>query len=193
MSILETTAVWTGLTGLPGYTNFHFTNAGIITTAVDNAVSGTRSFFVDASTTLPNGLTVTVSDEVKELDPATGALIALHTATTAGAPMVMAAGAPGPAPAGACIAWTTSGVNRGRRVRGRTFMVPLAISAYQSDGTLSAAYLSALSTAATNFRTSAAYESLIWSRPRAGAGGAAFPIVSSSVRDQVAVLRSRRD
>lgn len=193
MTILEVTAVWAGFTGAPGYTTFHTTNEGLITTAVDNSVEAARKFFDDLKQQITNFMTVTISTEVKELDAATGELIGLHSPGSAPAPVTGLASALGSGASGGVIGWGTDGVNRGRRVKGRTFIVPMASTAYDTDGTLTSVCLTAMNTAATNYRTSAAYESLVWSRPRLGAGGAAFPITSHQVRDKAAVLRSRRD
>lgn len=193
MTILEVTAVWSGFTGAPGYTTFHTTNAGLITTAVDNSVEAARKFFDDLKQQITTFMTVTISTEVKELDAATGELIGLHSPGSTPAPVIGLASALGSGASGGVIGWGTDGVNRGRRVKGRTFIVPMASTAYDSDGTLTSVCLTALNTAATNYRTSAAYESLVWSRPRLGVGGAAFPITSHQVRDKAAVLRSRRD
>jgi len=203
MSILEVTTVINGFPGGPGYTLFHTTNAGLITTAVDNSVEAARKFFFDIRQQMTGAMTAQVQQDVRELDPANGDLIAIHSAGSLPAAVIGLAAALGSGASGACISWGTGGVNRGRRVRGRTFVVPLPSTAYDADGTLTSVCLDALNTAATNYRTSSAYESLIWSRPRAprpqtvpptpASGGAAFPILSHHVTDKAAVLRSRRD
>lgn len=97
----------------------------------------------------------------------------------------------GPAAAMACITWRTSLASRSGR--GRTFLGPLALSAYQGDGTLVESYLSgirnaaqALVDASTNDTDSQAIA--VWSE----ADGVARDIIGSTVRDTVAILRSRR-
>lgn len=193
MTILQGTITWTGFQGAPGYTNLHVRNAGIITTAVDNLVTGLQTMCTDIKSQEATGVTLTASQEVKEFDEATGALVGLHTSTVAVPPQVGAGGAQGPSPVGGCISFTTNGVNRGRRVRGRLFVVPVAGNRFESNGSLAADFIAALNTIATNWYVTAARECVIWSRPRSGAGGAAFDIVSHHVTDQAAVLRSRRD
>lgn len=194
MTLLQVTVEWGGFPGAPGYTNLHYTNAGIITSAVDNAVEASRKLFDDHKSLYASNETFTVSNEVKEFDIVTGALIGLHSPGTPAAVVTGSGSASmGPGPAGACVSLGTDGVNRGRRVRGRVFLVPIAVGWFQNDGTLVPATIPLIEGAFTTWRTSAAYETLVWSRPRLGAGGAAFPILSSTVRDRVAVLRSRRD
>lgn len=97
------------------------------------------------------------------------------------------------APAGAVVTWLTGLVHQGRRVRGRTFLVPLANTAFENNGTLTSAYLTNVRNAATTYIAGAA-NPCIWARPTPGtADGAAFAIAAGSVQDKIAVLTSRRD
>ena len=194
VNVLEVTVLWSGFTGQPGYSNFHISAAGIKQTAVDNGVDGVFNLFEDWAPLFPAAMKFDIQTEVKEFDPATGILQALWAPSSSPTQISgSSAYAFGAAPAGICVGWGTNGLNRGRKVRGRTFLVPMASNTFQDDGTLTSSALTTARDGATAYRTSAAYESLIWSRPRAGAGGAAFPIITSAVKDKVAVLRSRRD
>lgn len=192
-SILQGTIVWTGFSGAPGYTNLYTRFAGIITTNVDNMMTGMNKFCDDLHFSLPNSVHVRPVAEIKQFDEATGALLGLHTPAPAPVDWAGSGGTTYASPVGACISWGTGGINRGKRVRGRTFLVPLAGAAFDTDGTLLPGFLGPLNGVATNWRTSSAYETVVWSRPRAGAGGAAFDILSHRIADKAAVLRSRRD
>lgn len=97
-----------------------------------------------------------------------------------------------PGGVGACINWTTAGIVAGKRVRGRTFVVPLAASVFDTDGTLSSATVGALSTAAADLITDVGSELVIWSRPRVGLDGSVHPVVAGSCADRVAWLQSRK-
>lgn len=193
VNILEGRIVWTGFPGAPGYNILHASASGLLSTAVNNFVSGLDALAGALSALTTSAMHLQAEQVVKQLDPATGDLISLETASTATTAWSGAFSALGGGASGAVIGWKTTGVNRGRVVRGRTFVVPIARDEYDPDGTLLAGAITALNTAATNYRTSAAYESVVWSRPRAGAGGAAFPITAHQVRDKAAILRSRRD
>lgn len=193
MSILQGTITWTGWSGAPGYTVLYTRNAGIITTAIDNTVTALNHMADQLHFLVPNSVTLTASKEVKEIEEATGALVSIHTSPVATPSWVGAGGTNFAAPTGACISWGTGGVNRGKRVRGRTFIVPLASGYYATDGTLTDAALTPLNALANDWHTSSAYAAVVWSRPRLGAGGAAFDITSHRVADKAAVLRSRRD
>jgi hypothetical protein len=94
-------------------------------------------------------------------------------------------------PAGICVSWTTGGVNRGRTVRGRTFVVPVSATVFEADGTIATSVLPALAPAALSWAVDDPPFG-IWSRPVAGAGGAWFPVVSAHITDQAAILTSRR-
>lgn len=108
------------------------------------------------------------------------------------------------APAGACLTWNTASILDGTRVKGRTFIVPLSNTQYD-DGSLSAASLAVLTNAANAFVAASAPDNfVVWHRPypgrpagvlpaRAAHPGAAASVTSSSVRDTVAILTSRRD
>jgi len=201
MSILQTTVVWGGFNGAPGYTNLFTTNAGLITTAVDNSVAGVAALFNALKPLMATQQTFNISNEVKELDEATGDLVAVHSPGSAPGTIVGTMNPNlGPIAVGTCIAWGTGGVHHARRVRGRTFLVPMCATVFQSDGTIVDAHLATINAAATAYRTSSAYETLVWARPvkdkvthAVTRPGAAFPILTSSVRDRGAVLRSRRD
>ena len=95
--------------------------------------------------------------------------------------------------AGACVTWLTQGVLAGKRVRGRTFLVPMGAGGLQNDGTLSTAEVSAINTAASNL-IAAAPEFTIWRRPtsKAAADGSSHPVLAFRVQDKTAFLTSRR-
>jgi len=93
---------------------------------------------------------------------------------------------------GAVIQWITTGLVEGHRVRGRTFVVPLASNSYDGDGTLSASVVSALESAANVLLTAAAGNHVVWSRPRPGVAGSIHPVVDFRVSDRVAWLASRK-
>lgn len=114
------------------------------------------------------------------------------------------------APVGALVRWNTGQIRSGRRVRGRTFLVPFAGGQFQQDGTLSPSALAALQTAANALVTSAAPGMLVFQRPRkatnawtdvhgkvhpakAARVGEALAVTTATVPDKAVVLRSRRD
>jgi hypothetical protein len=94
-----------------------------------------------------------------------------------------------------CATWNTGAIVNGRRVRGRTFLGPLDNSCLQNDGTLSSSsitHANALSSAWTDAGLTTTL-SCVWHRPVGGTGGSNHEIISATIRDKFAVLRSRRD
>lgn len=107
------------------------------------------------------------------------------------------------AASGAWINWGTAAIVNGRAVYGRTFLVPLANTpVFQTDGTLSDTFRTAMQSAGTSFNTGSPTHVIFWNR-----GGPSNPpkpsdkphksginaSISATVPDKAGVLRSRRD
>lgn len=185
MTIARLTATWTGFSGAPGYTNFYFRVPGVAPAVVN-------SFFQGIYLHLPASVQVTIPNSGDLLDEVTGNLTDTWSAT-GGTTITGGGGNMGPAPAGACISWYTDGIARARRVRGRTFIVPLAGGSYEGNGTLHPIAITALQDSADALMTDSGDEFGIWSRPRLGTGGSFHVATRAQIRDKAAILRSRRD
>lgn len=88
-----------------------------------------------------------------------------------------------------CVSWRTA--LRGRSFMGRNFF-PGITEAHSDNGTPTTAMLNAVTTACVDYATNLPAASnfpVVWSRKL----GIATPITGARVRDQWAVLRSRRD
>lgn len=194
MALYRMTARWTGFVGAPGYSSFYFNDIG----HVDELYAGLQAFFNEVDSAMPTSVTITVPAEVDEIDEATGDLL---DSATAGPPVSIVGDVAGAysAPSGACVTWLTDGVVRGRRVRGRTFLVPLANIAYEGDGTITEATRASIEGAAQDLVDAMEGTLVVWSRPREATdtlpalAGSAHAITFANVRDTIAVLRSRRD
>lgn len=199
--ILRVKARWSGFVGGPGYSVFHFKEfeAGGTQTLADaqGAVDKTRAFFNALSLYLPNVVTIQVMSDVDVIEETTNTMTNVLTPTapasvtgTAGATVKYSAAT------GAVVTWRTSVVKRGRRIRGRTFLVPFASNAFDVDGTLVSTTITALNTAATNLRDGAGSGDLgVYARPSAvgATDGEWAAVTGHSIPDMGAVLRSRRD
>lgn len=193
MAITRVTAVWSGFQGAPGYSNFFFDAFGG-GDAVDLEVARVRQFFRALDTILPNSVTINVQREAAILDEATGDLINYQNATVAPDPVTGLVSGAYSSPTGASIGWQTAAIARGRRLRGRTFLVPLAGSSYDAVGTLSTGALTALNAAAEGLIGDGTGPQLvIWSRPRIDSPGSIGEVNGHRVADLAAILRSRRD
>lgn len=167
------------------------------TGAVD--LPGIRACFASAALALPTGLTITLPTSGDLVDEFTGTLLGGWSAAGV-SPVTGSSGTKSAAGVGACATWQTGMVVAGKRLRGRTFLVPLATDAYDTDGTLLASYAAYLKSFADGMAALPAF--CVWHRPtytgtgpgRVNNGDGASRLVSSgAVKDKVAVLTSRRD
>lgn len=193
MAIHRVTTVWGGFQGAPGYSNFFFTGDGSGGQAEESR-SRVVGLWNAINTELPNDVTLRTDPEVAVIDEATGMTTGFITIDTPATPSTGGDSTGYSAASGAVINWLTAGVRNGRRVRGRTFIVPLGGGAYQSDGTLTADALDALQAGAESIIGDAFDSGFgVWSRPANGSGGLFFEANGHRILDRVSVLRSRRD
>jgi hypothetical protein len=197
--IIRVKVNWTGFVGSPGYTNFHFeptAGGDIDQTVVDDAATKVGTFLQAWRAYQPSGVQTAVDAAVAEIDENHGNIEAFWSVTTPNSgtgtnPGAYAAGS------GACVSWYTSDARDGRRVRGRTFMVPIGPGGLDSNGTLDNTALTAFrNAAATLMNDATAARLVVWCRPTDQPlliGGGAYNITAYAINDKVAQLRSRRD
>lgn len=193
MAIHRVTVVWSGFQGAPGYSNFFFTGDGGAGAATESR-DRVRAFFNEVNDILPSEVQFVVEGEVAVIDQENGEITGYIMVDPE--PVTGFGGLAGgySAASGAVVTWNTAGVRNGRRVRGRTFIVPLGGGAYQSDGTLLGTTVTTLQTAA-DAMVGDGFESGfgIWSRPSGSTAGGFYEVTGFRVPDMSAVLRSRRD
>ena len=109
------------------------------------------------------------------------------------------------APVGALFRWTTGVIADGKRVRGRTFLVPTVSSVFNTSGQVLPSVVASLDQGLGLFVTATAGNMVIWHRPFKGEVGTptdpARPahlgshavVTGHGVSTKAAVLRSRRD
>lgn len=185
---------WTGFQGAPGYTNFHFADQAANPGPVE-ARTRTSAFFNAVSAVLPANVQWMTEGEVAIVDETTGMITDYETAEPNPTPGSGGRSGGYSASSGAVITWNTNGVRNGRRVRGRTFLVPLAGNSYEDDGTLTGSVITTLNDAAEALIGATGFESgfCIFSRPSTSGAGGVYPVIGHRVPDMAAVLRSRRD
>jgi len=196
--ILKVVANWSGFVGAPGYTNFYFRDfsAGAPDQAMaDGAVAKADAFFDAWVTYLPNTVTILVSPTVEVIEETTGTLTGFFTTSPDTTRAGTVAGTYSAA-SGAVCNWYTNGIRNGRRIKGRTFMVPLAGNAFDAAGSIDNTKLGAMRLAATNFISATGAGDLgVWARPTSpgASDGIWYAASAATVPDMAAVLRSRRD
>lgn len=200
MTVGVVRTMWSGTSGGPGLTQMAvYANGGgtPTSTQAQSACNAVRAFWDAIKTLLPNELTLTVSPNVDTYDELTALLTGSVTAGTAPLPVT---GTSSTSYAGGCglkVDWNTGVVLGGRRVVGRTYIVPASSNVYDADGTLSAGSVSLIQGAASTMLTSLSTGGLnlgVWTKP---GGVRSVPgitaVTGASIRDKTAVLRNRRD
>lgn len=203
MSLMRVKARWT----IPGagtaYSVLHFGDDGdseISAVDANSALTKSRTFFAAIAAVLPNVVKIDVLPDVEWLNVTTGDLEGVVGGNAQTQVVGTAAAAAGwAAPSGACITWTTAGIrqvgSKPRRVRGRTFIVPMSNEAYDVDGTIKPVQFGQIQTAANNLANSGSGSPLlVYGRPGVNAtpAGETFRVTGTRITDQVAILRSRR-
>ena len=198
-TLAKLTAALTGFNGAPGFTNFFFAAAAgpdVTQAVVNDAVTRTDTFLNSWNAKLPPSVNVTLQSQVELINDSNGQLVSFLNAT----PFQRANGTGTgnySAASGAVVNWYTGGVRNGRRVRGRSFFVPLAGNALGPNGTIDDATLGTVRASATAMcaPVTGASKLVVWSRPSAkgATDGISYDVISATVPDMTAVLRSRRD
>lgn len=199
-SMYRVRSIWSGFSGAPGYTNMYFGTTDPLLAGATQACTDVRAFWQACVSVFPDDVQINVEPNVQIVEDSTG-LVEDELSTTATAAVNGTSGAAYAAPCGASIEWRTSQFVNGRRVKGRSYLVPLVSTSYETDGTLIAAALTALQAAAAGL-IAAPSQFVVWHRPvEASAGpppveasaGSLHLVATAGVSDRVAVLRSRRD
>jgi hypothetical protein len=150
-----------------------------------------RSAYALLGSALATSTTIRVPGTGDHINSATGALAGTWSTSTPAA-IVGSSTDTTAAGVGACVNWNTAGIVNFRKVRGRTFLAPLSTFAFDAQGTITTAQLTALN----NFAAAmlAIGTLAVWHRPTTpgGSDGNQYLVNGISVRDRVAYLSSRR-
>lgn len=203
VAILRVKARWAGFSGAPGFTVLHFRDfatgegGGTDPDSAQAVAAATRvrSFFDAIKANLPAAATVTIEPEVEMLEDTTGELMDTFPAGTQ-AVVTGTNSAAFAGPIGAVINWKTGSVRNGRRIRGRSFIVPMALGMFTTGGIVTPAAQTTLQTAANALVDNTSTPDLgVYARPSAplATDGRWVLATSATVPTLAAVLRSRRD
>lgn len=181
-------AVWGNWAGAPGYTTMYCDDQ------VSTCLAAFRAFFDGVKLYIPNGVTVAFPNTGDTIDEATGQIDGAWSATAAATVTGTASGSLlWSASSGLAISWRTNNIVRGRRPVGRSYLVPLVSTAFDTNGTLAPTPTGVFNTAISTYLGATGSHLVIWSRPAAGSPGTTSIIVGGTINDAGAVLRSRRD
>jgi hypothetical protein len=193
MAYTELVATWSGVSGLPGYSKFRFIGE-LTPSQLNSAAANLRTFWDAIKATLPGAVTITIQPGAS-FHADDGTLTGETSITTPPTAVVGTGGSVYSAASGYMVLWNTGAINGGKKVRGRTYFVPTSTLIFESNGTITAANVTAVQAAATAFATSTPSPA-INSRARPGnpsAGNQTNAVLSGQMVDKQVVLRSRRD
>lgn len=192
MPVQQYQVFWTVPGAGPSVTTFHFQN--VDSTRAAATADLVSDWFNSQQNYIPEDVLWEFGDEFAVLDTATGAL-------TATIPVTPPAGSGGlvtggwAAGAGYRIDWLTPFVREGRRVRGRTFMVPAGGNQFGADGQVSGSLRTAVTSASAAFLNGLVANTTplaVYCRPRPGLPGQAYEPTSLQVPPLAATLRGRK-
>jgi len=186
---------WTGGPMGTGHTIINTSSAGSYDLTAAGAALTT---WLDAvMNIMPSAITGKVQSTVELVDEDSGTITGTVTAPAQASNSGSGAGANYAAGVGARVRWQTNGFRNGRRVVGTSFIVPINGAAYDSDGSLTSATVTALTTpsaALVTALTAATSPLCVYSRPTApgATDGELHLVTGSSVPDQSSWLTTRR-
>lgn len=170
-----------------GVTTLHFsgTDMGGPRAALLDFIEGIRAH-------IPAGVFIEIPPSGETIDVATGQPNGSWSSGTLTG-TVGTADADHAAGVGTRIRWDTSAFTNGRRVRGATFIVPLAADAYDAAGNMDGSALATFQAASTALVTDTSPEFVVFTRPSAEHPvGATAVVTGATVNGKVSWLRSRR-
>lgn len=176
--------VGTGVIGVAAST-FYSTSTSTTTslTSLINAFNAVKAL-------IPASVTVNVPATGKSYDDATGQLLGTWVAGSLTPIVGTGAGAFGSA-SGAWVNWYTNAIVRRHALVGRTFLVPLVGSTFNSSGVIAPANLNQIQAFANAVATAGSLR--VWSRPTATHPvGSSAVIQSFGTNSRQGILRSRR-
>lgn len=188
MPFTTITAQWQGIPGAPGYTKIRFLGE-LSSSQATAAADRLRNFFFAQAGLLPSTCSVNFAATAQVFDVAGVLIDEVALSPVPSAVIGTATGAYSGA-TGAVINWITGEISGGRRVRGRTFMVPLA-AGYDTAGSLAAATITTITNAANALANGV--PGIIVHQALGDGGGRESLITGATVPDRAAILRSRRD
>lgn len=175
---------WSGQTGLPGVSVMY-------TATADDVTTNLATFFTAIRTAFPPGTTWAIPGNGDLIDETTGQLVGDWTGGTAATVTSTRAAVGYAAGIGLYIRWGTSAIVGHRRLKGRTFFTGVGVDVYDTDGTLTAPYITQFQNAANTLVASNKLR--VWHRPpKGGSSGAAYLVSSATIPDRVTDLKSRK-
>lgn len=184
--MLRVSTVMTGVVGAPYFSQIYF--GGTTVGQAAPAAAAVRGFWDSIKGLITAGLVMQVQPDVEAVDPVTGLITGVFS--TSSVAVNSGGNAPLPKATQGLLRLRTGVYVSGKEIRGRIFIPALANDS-QLGGVPSAALTAGAQSACTAMAVAgaAAGDLVVWSRKN----GQHADVVSNSLWNQFAVLRSRRD
>lgn len=182
--IRRVNVAWTTGIGGTGLSTFYTLDPVDVTAELGTFFNAIKAFF-------PTPVTWQIPNSGDMITDNTGILSGGWSGGTAAT--ISASGGAGAyvAGTGAYVRWGTNTVVAGRRVKGRTFLVPMLTSQFDTFGTITDTSVATIQTAASALQGSGKLK--VWHRPPEGTTlGFVAQVTSATVPDKVTSLRTRR-
>jgi len=185
----EYRAVWSTAGGGIGYTVFHFATTVDSNAEAQTIANAVRAFFQSLVGLFPNEVSINFESEYLNL-AADGTLEAVFAV----APPAQVLGTDTSTynrAAGVRVDWGTGQIVNGRRLTGRTYLVPVGAGAYDATGLVTSANATAILAAANTLISATASTAplAVWSRTHQ----VSHVVTTPSVPSKGAILTGRRD
>lgn len=157
MTIAQLQVTWKGLPGGDGFSFFYVSSTAASISPLPTFFDAIKAFF-------PLKINWVVNPFWKFIDETTGKM----TGAGGGGPQptITATGADAFAPqTGVQVRWETAGFENGRRVKGRTYLVPCVGAQFGSNGVPSATMCNTINAAADVMRQAYTGNLVVWHRP----------------------------
>lgn len=190
--VIQYRAPWSVPNAGPSVSTFHF-NGDVVTNPAALAAA-VRVFFDGIKGTLPNDVIVNFASEFTIHNTGTGELTGTVPVTPPAAVQGTVTGVWGGG-SGYRVDWLTPFVRAGRRVRGRTFLVPAASSVFSNEGRVLGATGTTANAAGNAFLSAASAagnDLAVWSRATDTLQGATFEVDTVATSTLAATLRGRK-
>jgi hypothetical protein len=196
MANIDKLVVSWNFSGIPSGSSVFYTSASQGSSFQPRLVT----FFTAIESYFPTAIGWTIPNNGETLDETTGKQVNVWSGGTTSTLAGTGTGAWSQV-SGALIRWQTGQFANGRKIRGRTFLVPIG-SANYSAGTISATTANAINAAATTLWSALPGQLVVYSRPvydntvkppTLTRAGFSHPVNGSAVPTAVTYLSSRRD
>lgn len=193
-SIARWRVTWAGFSGAPGVSTFY-----TLAASATDPVPSIGAFFNAIKNIFPAAVSFSFPTVGDTLEDTTGALTGSKASAGYATPISPTGSGAWAAPAGISVVWDTGSVADGRRIKGRTYLVPVAGNCLDSNGTMDNTLRTTVQTAGAGLVAALGGSLVVWHRPRKATGtkpahiGSSLPVLNAVVADKIVVLTSRRD